>query len=112
MTITPKEVEAEIRRLAAESPDNVYRGGEDAGCLYTLGTCTNGSKGCIVGQALCRLGFEEQCKEMDRSGGQNADDMLRACNILGDYRWINTVQGAQDEEMKWGEAVELAEVTK
>lgn len=107
--MTVEQVCAEVRRLAAESPDCKYPYGK--GCFYTRGECTNGSTGCIVGQAFRRMGLD--CASLD-SSDRHTPSAGMACLNLGledtaikgaNAVWLSTVQAFQDSGHTWGQAV-------
>lgn len=109
---TTTELEAEVRKLAAEHPDNIYTkpNAQGAGCFYGKGTCTDGSCGCIVGQALARLGVS--VLELDvKLIGYVPEVMSHLCISDPKKRqsWLFNVQRRQDLGKTWGEAVEWAD---
>ncbi len=101
--IKVSEIIREVKRLAAESPDNVYNP-NGAGCSYTLGDNTNGSRGCIVGQALKALGVDLAALR---------EGIIEVClnriphesDVDNGILWLAGVQGCQDSRNPWGEAV-------
>lgn len=121
---TTADVVAEVRRLAAESPDYVYypKGCEEGeevsyytGCSYVTGA---DGKGCIVGQALANLGVPEVYLSM--SDGENALGALAGLGLTTrdhvrfvkdrtpEENFLIGVQTRQDDATAWGEAVEQA----
>lgn len=114
--VTLDDVKSKIRELAAAAPTNYYSqvvttSGERA-CMYTQGECSNGTVGCIVGQALCALGFRKQCEEIDAKGGDTAEVMLQACGLkvtAKDYYWFFKVQVYQDMGFMWSDAIVVAD---
>lgn len=124
--ITPEKVIAEIRTLAQERPDFVYidqryeyeteeereEGFHACGYAgYTAGSTLG--EGCIVGQALSRLGVDEETLLYhDGASGNNvvarlSDDWASPANSDA-YRWIKMVQRQQDDGSAWGDAVSYA----
>ena len=100
---------AAIRELAAESPDNIYDRGQSHACSYVVGECSNGTQGCIVGQALRRLGLETPDFK------EPVDDYLfnhYDCGRVDDVSrtlWLIAVQTEQDSSNTWAYAVEDAD---
>ena len=99
---------AAIRELATESPDNVYDRGRSHTCSYVVGDCSNGTQGCIVGQAIRRLGLETP--DFDDSADVYLDnyDAVRAVSEM-QRAWILIVQQEQDSSNTWAYAVESAD---
>jgi hypothetical protein len=109
MNITATEIIAEVHRLAEANPKNRYL---EADCYYTRGACSNGSSGCIVGQALSALGYGEKLAHLDDERPQG---ILRVASLLGitgeqdQLDWLETVQDWQDRGDTWCDAVARAE---
>lgn len=113
--ITGFQLNQEIRRLAAESPDFVYRPEDpDTGsCVYVV----NGVGSCIVGRALVNLGVDPEWLTEDISitlypKSRNSERFEKiAGDIPGlvatddEIQWANAVQESQDLESRWGVAV-------
>ena len=111
---TIDDVVTEIKKLAQERPDFNYRTQpiEDftlrsSNCSYVSASRNvQDGEGCIVGQALTRLGVSR--KELSLFEGQAASTVLR--RLLADYDikdiskivWINDVQERQDGGADWG----------
>jgi hypothetical protein len=97
-----KELIAEVRRIAAERPDTVYRQpSTSCGCFYEKGECTDGSVGCIFGQALNNLGYPV-------TGTASIDIIARSRfvgNCLVILAWCREVQNVQDGGLSWGDAI-------
>ncbi len=94
---------AEVRKLATESPDNVYHG--NGICSYESGHCDNGSVGCVFGQAAHNIGWNLR-------GEKTIDDRLLSCNIVmseQQLKWCYLVQSAQDKGRTWAEAIRYAD---
>lgn len=98
-----------VRGMATERPDNVYlpganRGEPDFSCSYDDGECSDGTVGCIFGQALDQMGFDLS----DVSEGVRVSEAMRqlgitfkSCHEL----WCDRVQENQDKGTNWGLAV-------
>lgn len=112
--ITFAQVKAEVERLAKEKPDNVYsngRGGSSL-CMYTQGTCQDGSVGCIFGQAFRNLGINPALIAKLDEDALNAAAALHFLNITRlppsghvAENWVTAVQNSQDAGDPWGDAV-------
>lgn len=108
--IDPAEIQAEIRRIAAENPDHVYLPDVAGECVYTeMDTDDHRVGSCIVGKALINLGVDPV--RLSWSEGKFAASVLgepgaAADSIIG---WINTVQQYQDDKISWGRAVAKAD---
>lgn len=119
-TVDLHKLEDEIIKLAEERPEHTYEGAkvtkEAGGCSY-VGTKLGvvGGEGCIVGQALMRLGVsEDYLREIEAGAGSlNAKELLSRGRRLfntenndsGTMRTILLVQGNQDDGLTWGESV-------
>lgn len=119
---TVQSVIDEMRKLAAEEPDFIYAEQAYAsaviGCSY-LGASIdypNKGKGCIVGQALERLGVaREELKKLELSTASNALFQLDIVATTDKERtalnWINSVQSGQDNGMSWRESMASSDLT-
>lgn len=112
------ELKDEILKLAAEKPDFVYtkQGVPSNGCSYVGASMhTEGGEGCIIGQALMRLGVSETGLREWESGYSTANSIGR---LLYDAEFITVTemdnhlidaiqdtQAGQDTGCSWGEAV-------
>lgn len=94
-------VEAEIRRLAEESPDFVYKESscDKPSCIYK--PTEENPKGCIIGAALTNLGHKYE----DRWEGLPAQILLEALDVDADFVWVDMVQRLQDNGRSWKEAL-------
>lgn len=103
-----------VRGLANRWPNNRYRiPPGDENCSYTRGNCSNGSRGCIVGQAELRaFGRPGSTYQIRAQGG------IRISAIVGKVAgkplaaiigWLEVVQSNQDVGMTWGAAIERAD---
>lgn len=115
MTITMTGVIREIRRIASEQPEHVYRPPVACriGCSYVDSANAPGT-GCIVGQAVIALGLPvERLAEWENGHDETSSTiMLPAMDIGGsraELRWIRRVQSEQDQGKAWGEAVAIAD---
>ena len=103
-------VEDELRRLAKENPDFVYNPTRvSCGCHYNgPATITNDNgktfvqvgpdcKGCIFGQALQNLGWDDK-EELEF--GESIYDLIPDCSTYWDL-----IQYYQDTGKTWAEAV-------
>lgn len=108
---TIDDVIAEIRRLAAEKPDYVYKkppGSALCANWYWDGDRRVGS--CIVGQALGNLVGLDAVP----IGNGSSISMLNAgipVGPRGKTQWVAMVQCEQDQGLPWGEAVAFADNT-
>lgn len=118
MTITSAQVVEQVVALAAERPEFVYRpvtDGKTSGlCSYVTG---EHGQGCLVGQALMRLGIpEEALATFEREAGEKgldtgAPNALPELGVICDHDdldWLADVQLHQDAGHPWGQAVEEA----
>ncbi len=87
-----------VRELAAASPDCTYGGGN---CRYESGLCSNGTTGCLLGQALTLLGYKPE-------GSSLIEYYLPKLGIEADYKqikWLGYVQGEQDVNRPWKDCI-------
>ena len=114
MKITFTELKQTIEKLAEESPDCVYEQPVNSICSYRRGICSNGSSGCIIGQACRSLGLSEnELIDMDTYGAfmnvctskKFRERFFLTCSEL---LWITTVQKEQDDRNSWSRAVSEA----
>jgi hypothetical protein len=118
--ITTTQLAAEVRRIAAERPGDVYvRPFEkDAGCYYWHRT----KPGCIVGQALFNLGVPGEklavCDDVtnfpnlqDGTGVENVVRTQGLVEVDDEYSlsWLTLVQESQDNGTNFAAAVEYAD---
>lgn len=105
--ITATELITKVRQLAEASPDNQYQlRGTGVGCLYQSGNCTDGSRGCIVGQALRSFGWH------DEKPNTGVAEVMRLLDIDSDDdrdNWLIHVQEQQDVGMKWEACIAWAD---
>lgn len=114
------EIIAEIRRIAAESPDYVYKPVVKPNSL-SLETCEYVERSadgelvgsCIVGRALVNLGVPPEVLTFTSDYTPTAFGLLADPDGDGEGTeiiWIQRVQSGQDEKMSWGDAVARADV--
>lgn len=121
MTLTIHNVIGEVRKLAAERPDFNYREqpmehpetrADQCSYVYASVGVTEG-EGCIIGQALQRLGVSEET--LLENDTVFASAFLLNLGVtetdLTSYRWIDRVQSLQDTGKTWGEAVSITDST-
>lgn len=113
---TDDDVVRVVRELAAERPDFIYTQ-QPEGLAHGVGksTCSyvgarmgvKGGEGCIVGQALQRLGVKK--KTLRRREGEPATAVLRRLGVdpgwVHNGWWLNRVQAHQDMGNSWGYCV-------
>jgi hypothetical protein len=103
-----------VRELAKKVPDNKYNRDKNdrplsGQCSYETGLCTDGSIGCIFGQAALALGLR-------LVGGIAIDHVFSSRQITTETRlnrkisWCCAVQRYQDTGNTWAKAVEQADV--
>ena len=95
-----------VRELVKENPNNTYysSGGR---CYYTKGTCKNGSVGCLFGQALRKIGKDDN--DLNSIEYISIGDLI-LCSVPYNIRnWCSSVQASQDTNHTWGEAVKCAD---
>lgn len=107
---TFKKFKAEILKLVKRSPDNVYDSGEGHGaCYYHKGKCTDGSRGCIMGQALKACGVSDYAL---KGLGVETINVVCTTEEVGyserEVDWLSCLQGAQDTYKTWGSALAQA----
>lgn len=102
-----KDVENEVRRLADESPDYVYKSDPEKGCFYNAG---DSHDACIFGQALANLGHPVS---PDYEGNAvSAVFRKMGIRVSGQQvSWATHLQVNQDDGFTWREAVAKADAT-
>lgn len=138
MNIVEKIV-AKVREIAAARPDTVYGTYPDGtGCLYTLGICSDGSCGCLFGQAIKEVDPKAYAMIADLEivdlGGtgtirdiivgnkfdmffdEDVDPDSDDSNLVAMLNWCERVQMLQDGNLMqnrprkpWGEAIAEAD---
>lgn len=107
--ITIGKLKKQILALVKRFPDNVYKPyGKYHNCSYTKGKCTNGSKGCLFGQALIKLKVDpDKLKKLDREIRpiDNLLDQLGIKYTEKQRQWLMAVQDGQDKKLTWKDAL-------
>lgn len=97
-----EDVNRELRILMTESPDYVYRSKSEStiatGCSYVNGP-NPGCKGCIIGQAMQRLGVP--IDDQNLVDGRTVRHLLTKVGVNVSTRWIR-IQSDQDCGESWG----------
>lgn len=111
-TTTLSKLVARVRALAAAAPENVYQKYNGRSCSYTHGECSNGTLGCILGQAMAAEGidthsigegaFDEVVSSLPKLFGYDTAEQAMGS---AQYEWLKAVQEAQDGGATWAEAV-------
>lgn len=108
-----------IRELVETSPDNVYQKQfSDNRCFYTQGSCSDGSTGCIIGQALLKLGVDrDELKKHDLIECPVTGQPFPAIHVVNIFipdlpynvlSFCNDIQSTQDRENTWKDAFNFA----
>lgn len=110
--ITGSQIIEQVRLLAQERPDHVYRKrGAGRSCGYAgdaIGS-TRG-EGCIIGQALMRLGVRRADLVSLEGVVSSALPKLGIHRYDTDERnWMSSVQKSQDTWSTWGRSVKDAD---
>lgn len=110
------ELIAEIKRVAAETPNFVFHGQ----CRYVINDDPQDTDpddpdvpkkpGCIVGVALWNLGWIDAnlSHRTNVAGATSALQDLNVCFTPNEGQWISDVQFEQDMRTAWGAAVDRA----
>jgi len=111
-----QELAIEVRRLAVENPGTNYYARKN--CSYFTGGCSDGTIGCIVGQAARNIGYDEFLNaakiEEDKDFSDTTADnilskMLDVEQFTGDIAFIRYIQAHQDHGSNWGECLLMTE---
>lgn len=112
LPFTLENLIGEVRKLAQENPDNAYKckDGRYVMCYYSKKTCTNGSIGCIFGQAMKRLGLDDNIL----ATMENNTIMEIIPKYYPEHNrrlaiWCREVQSAQDFGWIWSKCIEAAD---
>lgn len=116
MNITIDDVVRRIKELASENPDYVYRPVNYSDCANVHETESGLVPGCIVGKALIDLGVppgwfvENDLVESGSYVVMKTLGVITGRDHLNDhrFRFIDSVQGHQDDAETWGDAVAYA----
>ena len=102
-----KKLADKVREYAKTRPDVTYtKKGEF--CQNFTGKCSDGSIGCIVGQALVECGFVKTTQDQD----QWNDAAIAGCYIVDpdddadEFEFLDFMQELQDNGSTWGQALE------
>jgi len=97
------KVEAELRKLATAHPDLRYSLGRDSDdkCFYDRPATGDDTPGCIFGQALFAMGWDDK----EERKGEYPISLLPGIEIVP-YAW-SRVQRCQDSGGTWSEAVAM-----
>ncbi|TDB90885.1 hypothetical protein E1264_03400 [Actinomadura sp. KC216] len=107
-TLTFKQIENEVRRLAAENPDFVYESYHGS-CFYNPTERAGKQYGaCIFGQAFTNLGTPVP-DGIDEDYIGSVLPNMGIETTLDQYEWAGTVQYQQDQGCAWALAVALAD---
>jgi hypothetical protein len=106
-----------VRDLAEQYPDAVYRSGMHGLCSYTSGKAENGpdGEGCLLGQASISSFFEDYDLSLnERVMVHSVICKLEREGLLKDVtdqkvKWLKEVQYYQDRRNTWSEAVRGAD---
>lgn len=113
-----QEIVGEVVKLAKERPEFVYKSADlDGSCSYVGGRMRTPEegKGCIIGQALQRLGMPVE--ELLKHEGDDVVSLIIANPYIvgGDgfadrdaRSFLDYVQSLQDRKETWGDAVKQA----
>lgn len=102
--MSPKDISLlhHLKNLVDNAPDNVYHGDDDD-CCYSTGQCSNGSVGCIIGQALALNGHtHDELADIDNDcfGFRGAFEVLQELGY--DYNVAQFCQSIQTEQDSYG----------
>lgn len=109
-----KLIEQEVRRLAKEAPNNIYTmDNASQSCSYTKGICSDGSIGCIFGQAIKAIGLANTPALLYGKDTTSIRELLQ--EIIGRpsfyfVMWCEKVQNAQDSLHPWARAIKIADL--
>lgn len=104
--LTVEELVSKVREIAKSRPNTVYTG-THRGCEYNAGECSDGSIGCLFGQAMKELGVFY----LDYT---NYIDVILSNRLKiaepsdPKVMWCRKVQYCQDGGLDWGSSVEKA----
>lgn len=122
MKITFNQIKTEVLRLMKKFPKNKYSPPKSDNpfleCSYTRGTCTNGKRGCLFGQALINLGIKrDELKIVGDSGlyyggSKTIGEVLHEMNLnmsVQERNWVDNIQRIQDDGIAWGKILKKSE---
>lgn len=109
---------AAVRKLAQDAPANRYtRAVNDRVCSYDRGSCTNGSIGCLIGQALHVLDYRTD----GVTGGIRSVvrvllgvpyEESTSRSTVSAVHWLDVVQMNQDRGDTWSHCIEVADAMR
>lgn len=102
-----EKIIAETRKVAASSPDFIYKQINGA-CKYI----DNGSPSCIIGRALWNLDIIDAKCEWDKFANSSIEGVVSQedWDIDPDeVEWLSDVQNYQDTGYPWGRAISYAD---
>ncbi len=98
---------AAVRKIATERPKVSYT---HESCYYDSKEASDGSVGCLIGQGLAAINWED-IYDKDRESG--IGELLGELhyNSLNDprVRWCERVQMAQDDGRNWAKSISFAD---
>ena len=113
--VTLKTLVKTVRDIVRERPDVMYTA--KYVCSYTEGTCTDSSVGCLIGQALVKLGVtfdnDETTKRISTLIQPLCDDSTRELMKYNNAAsiWLAHVQSAQDRKEVWSDCITDADIS-
>lgn len=119
-TVKASEVLSHVILLAAKYPQAKYIRPNPNACMNFTGKVEEGpeEEGCIIGQALRRMGLNEsncpdQCAVRHLAGFLSYDDAIGTLEVIERdiphvAELLARIQEAQDDGFCWGEALSLA----
>lgn len=102
-----------VREIVRKRPDVIYEAKHT--CSYIAGNCTDGSVGCLIGQALVKLGVtfdaDETTKRISTLVQPFRDDSTDEAKKYNDVArdWLQHVQCAQDRKEAWIDCITYAD---
>lgn len=113
-TITFEALEAEVRRLVAESPDYIYpRSNDFNGTTQCVYNPTATKPACLFGQAFTNLGSPAEAYHEGASAAAVFAEYQDFGSITdlpaGQETWLSYVQTAQDRGDRWEDALRLGD---
>lgn len=111
MSFDKSMLEANVRAIAAQFPDQIYHGDLSStgpSCVYVR----NGEPDCLIGRAahLAGMSIDELSafdREVEDSGAEYVFEPYGFTTI--ELAWLKRVQQLQDKGFMWGEAVRMAD---
>lgn len=115
MKFTFEQLKNEVIRIIEENPNNSYKPELSdvwvCRCRYTSGTCSDGSCGCLFGQALLAVGITlEQLRYFD-SLDLTITRVLIKLEIIfsqSEKDWLGAIQYTQDQGRSWKSCLRYA----